>query len=99
MESKGIGRDELDAFLRDVLAVDGFVDYGPNGLQIEGRERIHCIGLLFQQLGILFWLLSCRASRVVLGFLRGAPINGCFGSPSFPLGSRGCQSFLLPFAT
>lgn len=44
IEPKGVDRDELDAFLRDVLAVDGYVDYGPNGLQIEGRERIHRIG-------------------------------------------------------
>ena len=32
-----VHRQELDAYLRDRLAVDRFEDYGPNGLKIEGR--------------------------------------------------------------
>jgi dinuclear metal center YbgI/SA1388 family protein len=34
-------RDEIDAYLRQTLAVDRFKDYGPNGLQVEGRAQIH----------------------------------------------------------
>jgi dinuclear metal center YbgI/SA1388 family protein len=33
-------RTELDAYLNQLLAVDRFKDYGPNGLQVEGRERV-----------------------------------------------------------
>lgn len=33
-------RDDLDAFLKELLKPQAFADYGPNGLQIEGCERI-----------------------------------------------------------
>lgn len=33
-------RDKLDKFLNEVLMADQYEDYGPNGLQIEGREEI-----------------------------------------------------------
>lgn len=35
-----VHRQELDAYLRDRLAVDRFKDYGPNGLQVEGRAQV-----------------------------------------------------------
>jgi dinuclear metal center YbgI/SA1388 family protein len=38
-------RPELESYLRDTLAVDRFKDYGPNGLQVEGRatvQRLAC---------------------------------------------------------
>ncbi|SCC95561.1 putative GTP cyclohydrolase 1 type 2 [Thiomonas sp. X19] len=35
-----IDREQLAAYLRDFLRTDGFEDYGPNGLQVEGRARI-----------------------------------------------------------
>jgi len=34
-------RDELQSFLRQLLGVDRFRDYGPNGLQVEGRAEVH----------------------------------------------------------
>jgi dinuclear metal center YbgI/SA1388 family protein len=37
-------RDDLDAFLKELLNPEGFKDYGPNGLQIEGSDRIARIG-------------------------------------------------------
>ncbi len=38
--SMAIRRDELDKFLCTTLESDSFKDYGPNGLQIEGKESI-----------------------------------------------------------
>ncbi|MCX8565800.1 MAG: dinuclear metal center protein, YbgI/SA1388 family [Glomeribacter sp. 1016415] len=34
-------RIELELYLKRLLAVDGFQDYCPNGLQIEGRQQIN----------------------------------------------------------
>lgn len=34
-------RAEAEAFLNALLVPERFKDYGPNGLQVEGRERIH----------------------------------------------------------
>jgi len=36
-----IQRDELLAYLHELLDVDAFADYCPNGLQVEGRVEIH----------------------------------------------------------
>lgn len=36
-------RDELSAYLNDMLAVDRFRDYCPNGLQVEGRATVRRI--------------------------------------------------------
>jgi dinuclear metal center YbgI/SA1388 family protein len=36
-------RDELQSHLQQLLGVDRFRDYGPNGLQIEGRAQVHCL--------------------------------------------------------
>ncbi len=33
-------RNEVDTWLREQLAVDRFKDYGPNGLQVEGRAEV-----------------------------------------------------------
>ncbi|HEU5293818.1 MAG TPA: Nif3-like dinuclear metal center hexameric protein [Burkholderiaceae bacterium] len=33
-------RDELQSHLRQLLSVDRFRDYGPNGLQVEGRAEV-----------------------------------------------------------
>lgn len=35
-----IQREQLAAYLRDYLQTDAFDDYGPNGLQVEGRDTI-----------------------------------------------------------
>lgn len=40
MSATGIDRAELSAFLTQLLVPEQFQDYGPNGLQIEGRDRI-----------------------------------------------------------
>ena len=33
-------RDDIDTWLRELLAVDRFKDYGPNGLQVQGRSTV-----------------------------------------------------------
>jgi dinuclear metal center YbgI/SA1388 family protein len=35
-----VSRDQLESHLAALLAVDSFKDYGPNGLQVEGRAEI-----------------------------------------------------------
>lgn len=37
---KTINRDQLESFLNKLLDVNNFQDYGPNGLQIEGKSEI-----------------------------------------------------------
>ncbi len=34
---------DLTQYIADLLAVDRFKDYAPNGLQVEGRKEIQCI--------------------------------------------------------
>jgi dinuclear metal center YbgI/SA1388 family protein len=36
-----VARDELQSHLAQLLAVERFRDYGPNGLQVEGRAEVH----------------------------------------------------------
>ena len=38
-----VQRNHLDSYLHALLAVDGFKDYGPNGLQVEGRDELRRI--------------------------------------------------------
>lgn len=40
MRSDAIPRNELGAFLNRLLTPEQYQDYGPNGLQIEGREKL-----------------------------------------------------------
>ncbi len=35
-----VRRDELVGYVNELLQVDGFRDYAPNGLQVEGRDEI-----------------------------------------------------------
>ena len=36
-------RLEIESFLRELLSVDRFKDYGPNGLQVQGRDQVRKI--------------------------------------------------------
>jgi dinuclear metal center YbgI/SA1388 family protein len=42
-DDKMAHRTEIDAYLHEALAVDRFRDYGPNGLQVEGRPEVRRI--------------------------------------------------------
>jgi len=39
-----INREQLTTYLNEYLKIDSFKDYGPNGLQIEGRETVERVG-------------------------------------------------------
>lgn len=43
MEQLTVDRDELDAYLAQMLNIARFRDYCPNGLQVEGRTRIRTL--------------------------------------------------------
>lgn len=43
MTDSGVDRGELVAYLDRLLDAGAFADYGPNGLQVQGRERIRRI--------------------------------------------------------
>ena len=36
-------RNEVENYLNTLLNADGFEDYGPNGLQLEGRAEVRCV--------------------------------------------------------
>jgi dinuclear metal center YbgI/SA1388 family protein len=36
-----VNRQELDRYLQQLLSVEVFKDYGPNGLQVEGKTEVH----------------------------------------------------------
>lgn len=38
-----VKRDELVAYANELLRIDGFRDYAPNGLQVEGRDEIRVL--------------------------------------------------------
>jgi putative NIF3 family GTP cyclohydrolase 1 type 2 len=38
-----VARAELDAYLNALLETARFQDYGPNGLQVEGKAEVHKI--------------------------------------------------------
>lgn len=43
VSSPSISRQQLEHWLNQLLAIDQFKDYAPNGLQVEGRDTIHHI--------------------------------------------------------
>ncbi|MEY4683971.1 MAG: hypothetical protein RLZ25_430 [Pseudomonadota bacterium] len=43
-ESGIITRRALELFLAETLGVSGYADYGPNGLQVEGKDTIRRVG-------------------------------------------------------
>jgi dinuclear metal center YbgI/SA1388 family protein len=43
MTQRRVQRRELEVYLATLLAVDTFRDYGPNGLQVEGRAEVRTL--------------------------------------------------------
>ena len=41
--ARWLTRDEIIAYLDELLEVDGFPDYGPNGLQVPGAEEVSLV--------------------------------------------------------
>ena len=36
-----VNRQNLELYLQQLLSVELFKDYGPNGLQVEGKTEVH----------------------------------------------------------
>lgn len=59
-------RDELVAYLDSYLRIADVKDYGPQGLQIEGRDQVRkIVGLVDSQLPCLEAALSCGADMLI----------------------------------
>jgi putative NIF3 family GTP cyclohydrolase 1 type 2 len=67
-------RAEAEAFLNALLVPERFKDYGPNGLQVEGRERIHKVVS-----GVTASLATDRRCEWLPGRTRSSFTTGCSG--------------------
>lgn len=62
-----VARDEMDRYLRQVLEVERFKDYGPNGLQVEGRAEIgKLVSGVTASLGLIDAAIAAKADAVVV---------------------------------
>ncbi len=66
MSAAGVGRDELAAYLDGLLGAREFTDLGPNGLQVEGRERIRRLVTGVSACRELFELAAAARADAVL---------------------------------
>ena len=100
-----VKRDDLKNYLDDLLVPAEFDDYGPNGLQIEGREEIRQVGFAVSATRDSVEVAVASGVDALIvhprGFLalsRGANPNRSFWEASSSTGSRGDQSIWLSFA-
>lgn len=64
-ESSGVARQELLAAFDALLEPGRFKDYGPNGLQVEGRPRIACIvSGVTASLALIEAAVACQADAI-----------------------------------
>ncbi|MBQ0936268.1 Nif3-like dinuclear metal center hexameric protein [Ideonella paludis] len=62
-----VARDEMDRYLRQVLEVEKFKDYGPNGLQVEGRPEIRkVVSGVTASLGLIEAAVAAQADAVLV---------------------------------
>jgi dinuclear metal center YbgI/SA1388 family protein len=59
-------RDEIVAFLDDLLEAPGFPDYGPNGLQVPGAEEVTAVVTGVSAQRQLFELAAARGAELVI---------------------------------
>ncbi|PTN11461.1 Nif3-like dinuclear metal center hexameric protein [Nitrosomonas aestuarii] len=60
-------RNELENYLNQLLDISRFRDYCPNGLQVEGRDRIHKIVTgVTASLELLETAIACKADTVLV---------------------------------
>jgi dinuclear metal center YbgI/SA1388 family protein len=60
-------RSQIDRHLHTLLAVDRFKDYGPNGLQVEGREQIgHIVCGVTASLALIEAAIAARADAILV---------------------------------
>ena len=74
-----VARSQMDAWFNQVLEVERFKDYGPNGLQVEGRDRIsHVVSGVTASLALIEAAVAQDADAIVVHhglFWRGQ--SGC----------------------
>lgn len=62
-----VARDEMDRYLRQVLEVEKFKDYGPNGLQVEGRPEVgKLVSGVTASLSLIEAAVAARADAVLV---------------------------------
>lgn len=59
-------RDEIIAFLDEMLQPEAFQDYGPNGLQVPGAEQVHTVATGVSAHRELFERASALGAELVL---------------------------------
>jgi dinuclear metal center YbgI/SA1388 family protein len=59
-------RDQIVAFLDELLEIDGFTDYGPNGLQVPGAEKVSKIATGVSAQRELFERAAEQGAQLVL---------------------------------
>ncbi len=60
-------RAEVEGFLQQLLAPERFKDYGPNGLQVEGRAEIHkVVSGVTASLALIDAAIAARADMVLV---------------------------------
>lgn len=95
-----ITRAELSAFLGETLSVEGFADYGPNGLQVEGRELIRRVGFAVSAtLDSIRQAAEAQADALIVhhgllwSFSGPRPLVGAYARRIFPLIQNGINLF------
>lgn len=62
-----VQRDELESHLADLLALDRFEDYGPNGLQVEGRAEVRrLVSGVTASLALIDAAIDCGADALLV---------------------------------
>lgn len=62
-----VRRDELESHLADLLGVDRFEDYGPNGLQVEGRAEVRrLVSGVSASLALIDAAIDCGADALLV---------------------------------
>lgn len=99
-ESGTITRSALEAFLADTLAVAGYVDYGPNGLQVEGRESIRRVAFAVSATrDSILQAADAQADALIVhhgllwNFSGPRPLAGAYARRVFPLIHNGINLF------
>jgi dinuclear metal center YbgI/SA1388 family protein len=60
-------RNEIDGYLAALLSVDRFKDYGPNGLQVEGRsEVVRLVSGVTASLALIDAAIAARADALLV---------------------------------
>ncbi len=92
VQTNEVHRDRLDDFLRDALDASGYPDYGPNGLQVEGKDVIRRVAFSVSATrDSIEKAIEGRADALIVhhgllwSFSGARPLTGAFGRRVLPL--------------